>query len=139
MRSPAVENFLFDQPEPRRQAMEALRAIIFATVAGVEEAFKWKVPFYSKNGLLCYINYDRKYKKIALGLVEGFLIEDRYHLFVHDTSNVKKLLFEEDGEFPLRKIQYYLREAVKINRTKQKNFVGIKKKPMLRAHPRRTR
>lgn len=136
MRSPAVDNFLFDQPEPRRQAMEALREIIFSAVPGVEESFKWRAPFYSKNGLLCYINYDRKYGKIALGLVEGFLIDDKYGLFVHDTTNVKKLLFEEDKEFPLRKIQYYLREAVRINLTKKKNFVGIQKP---RTRPARSR
>lgn len=128
MRSPAVDNFLFDQPEPRRVLMEALRDFIFATVSGVEESLKWNCPFYSKNGFLCYINYDRKYKRVVLAMVEGFLITDKYHLFVHDTSNVKKILLHETEDIPVRKLQYYLKEGVNVNKTKAKNFAGIKPK-----------
>lgn len=108
--------------------MESLREIIFATVNPVEEAMKWNVPMYSHHGFLCYLNFDKKYKKVALGLVEGFMIEDKYHLFVHDTSNVKKILFDTSVDIPIRKIQYYLRAAIKVNLTKTKNFMNIKKK-----------
>lgn len=53
MRSPAVDNYLFDKPEAIKLTLEVLREIIFETVSDVEEQIKWGIPFYSKNGLLC--------------------------------------------------------------------------------------
>ncbi len=128
MRSAAVDDFLFHRPEAQRHVMNALREIIFASVKGVEESVKWNVPMYSHNGFLCYINFDRKFRKVTLAMVEGFLIADKYALFQHDTSNVKKILFDPDKDLPLRKIQYYLREGVRINQTKTKNFMSINKR-----------
>ena len=128
MRSTAVDNFLLDKPIPQRLIMEALRDIIFRTVPEVEEAVKWNVPMYSRQGLLCYLNYDKKFRKVALGMIEGFLIADKYKLFQHDTSNVKKILFDEDDDIPIRKVQYYLQEGLRINQTKTKNFMSIKPK-----------
>lgn len=107
--------------------MEALREIIFASVKDVQESVKWNVPMYSHNGLLCYINFDKKFGKVILAMIEGFLITDKYKLFQHDTSNVKKILFDPEKDLPIRKIQYYLREGVRINQTKTKNFMSIKK------------
>jgi hypothetical protein len=128
MRSAGVDNFLFGIPEPYKMVMESLREIIFTTVKNVEESVKWRVPMYSHNGFLCYINFDKKYKKVALAMVEGFAIEDKYRLFVHDTSNIKKILLETDADLPIRKIQYYLRAGMAINKTKPKNFMTIKKR-----------
>ncbi len=108
MRSPAVDNFLFDQPEEIRVPMEVLRDIIFAQVKGVEEQLKWNVPFYSKNGFLCYLNYDRKLKKVVLAFVEGFLLEDKYHALTGDTRNIKKLMIDATKDIPLIRIRYYL-------------------------------
>ena len=128
MRSAAVDNFLFDKPASQKLIIEALRDIIFRTIPDVEESVKWKVPMYSRQGFLCYINYDKKFRKVALGMIEGFLIEDKYKLFQHDTTNVKKILISEDEDIPLRKIQYYLREGLRVNQTKTKNFMSIKKR-----------
>lgn len=128
MRSAAVDNLLFDIPTPRKLVMEALRDIIFSTVKDVEESVKWNVPMYSHKGLLCYLNYDRKHKSVVLAMIEGFMIEDKYKLFLPDTSNVKKIPIAIDQDIPIRKIQYYLREGIRINQTKSKNFMSIKKK-----------
>lgn len=127
-RSAAVDNFLFDQPEGRRQLMEALRELIFSIQPDVEESIKWNSPFYSYNGLLCYVNFDKKAKCVALGFVEGFLIEDRYGAFSRDTSQIKKIFFDESEDIDVRMVTYYLRQALKINKTKKKNFLGISKK-----------
>jgi hypothetical protein len=130
MRSAAVDNLLFDLPTPQKLVMEALRDIIFNTVKEVQESVKWNVPMYSHNGLLCYINYDKKHKSVVLAMIEGFMMEDKYKLFVHDTSNVKKILVAIDQDVPVRKIRYYLREGIRINQTKTKNFMSIQKKKL---------
>ncbi|MCU0420235.1 MAG: DUF1801 domain-containing protein [Cyclobacteriaceae bacterium] len=128
MRSPAVDNLLFDWPEERRLTAEVLREIIFAQVKGVQEQMKWGCPFYSKDGMLCYINFDRKLKKVVLALVEGFLMEDKYHQLIGDTQNIKKLVFESPDTINERQIAYYLKQGMQINQAKTRNFVSIHKK-----------
>jgi hypothetical protein len=128
MRSPSVDNFLFDMPEDRRLAIEVLREIIFTQVKGVQEQMKWGCPFYSKDGMLCYINYDRKLKKVVLALVEGFMIEDKYGLLTGDTQNIKKLIISSAEAINEKQVAYYLKQGVLINKTKIKNFMSIKKK-----------
>ncbi|MFM8739420.1 MAG: DUF1801 domain-containing protein [Cytophagales bacterium] len=128
MHSPAVDNYLFDKPEPVKLTLEVLREIIFEMVSDVEEQIKWGIPFYSKNGLLCYLNFEKKTQKVVLGLVEGNSITDKYNLFSHDTQQIKKIYFTSVDALPVNKVKYYLAQAVKINRTKEKNFINIRKK-----------
>jgi hypothetical protein len=126
-RSPAVDNFLFDKPDDIRLLMEILRDIIFAAVKDVEEQMKWSCPFYSKNGFLCYLNFEKKSKKVVLSFVEGFALEDKYGLLNTDTSNVRKLYIDSPETINERVIRYYLKQALAINKTKTKNFMNIGK------------
>lgn len=120
MRSPAVDNYLFGVPEPQRQIMEAVRELIVQFIPTVEEQLKWNCPFYSLNGLLCYINYDRKAKRVALCFVEGFQLEDVHGLLDKDKKQIAKLYIADDQNLNKRVIHYYLRQAVAINNTKHK-------------------
>ena len=128
MRSAAVDNFLFDKPENIRMIFEVLRDIIFDTVKDVEESVKWNYPFYSKNGLLCYLAFNKKEKKVAIGFIEGCAMEDKYGVLNQDTMNIKKLFIDSVDTIDIKMIQYFLKQGVKINQTKIKNFVGIPKK-----------
>ncbi len=128
MHSPAVDNYLFDQPEPVKLTLQVLREIIFETVADVEEQMKWGCPFYSKNGLLCYLNFEKKTKQVVLGLVEGSSITDKYKLFSRDTKHIKKIYFTAVDAILVKKVKYYLGQAVEINESKKKNFINIRTK-----------
>lgn len=128
MYSAAVDNFIFDKPEEVKLTLEVLRDLIFETVEGAEESLKWNAPFYSKDGLLCYINYEKKTKKVILGLVEGASINDKYKLFSDDAAHIKKIYFEAAEKIPVAKVKYYLRQAMAINKAKSKNFMSIRKK-----------
>ncbi len=128
MRSAAVDNFLFDKPEHIRITFEVLRDIIFDTVKDVEESVKWSYPFYSKNGLLCYLAFNKKEKKVALGFIEGCAMEDKYHVLNHDTMNIKKLFIDDVDAIDIKMIQYFLKQGMAINQTKTKNFVALHKK-----------
>lgn len=125
--SPAVDNFIFGKPEGAKLTLEVLRDLIFDLVKGVEESVKWNSPFYSKDGLLCYINYEKKTKKVVLGLIEGSSIKDKYKLFSNDTAHIKKIYFDSAEKIPVAKVRYYLREAMAINKVKSKNFMTIRK------------
>lgn len=126
--SSAVDKYIFAQRDDVKLTLEVLRDIIFETVKAVEESIKWNCPFYCKDGLLCYINYEKKTKKVILGFVEGASITDKYKLFSDDTAHIKKVYFEAAEKIPVAKVKYYLREAMAINKVKSKNFMSILKK-----------
>ncbi|MFN8123509.1 MAG: DUF1801 domain-containing protein [Thermoleophilia bacterium] len=48
-----VDAYIAAAPEAARPVMEALRALITATVPGAEERIAWNVPFYRYRGDLC--------------------------------------------------------------------------------------
>lgn len=129
MRSPAVDNYIFGFNEEEKLIMEVLRDVVFHFVPSVEESFKFKCPFYSYKGLLCYINWEKKTKKVILGFVEGFLFEDKYQLLNTNTNQVKKIYFNSADEIDEEKLAYYFNQAVKINETKKKNFMRTTKLP----------
>jgi hypothetical protein len=127
MRSAAVDNFLFDKPEVQQEVMLAIRDLIFALVKDVNEQLKWNCPFYSKDGMLCYINYDRSLRCVVLAFVEGFLLEDKYKALVAGTKNIRKLPVATVDSIDEKQIAYYLKQALKINKGKDKNFLAIEK------------
>lgn len=128
MRSPAVDNFLFDLPEKERLTMEILRDIIFETVKGVEESIKWRIPFYQYHGLLCYLNYEKKSKQVCIGFIEGVLLKDEKGVLSKDTQNIRKLYVPDIEKLKVRMLKSFLRQAIEINKKKEKNFVTIKKR-----------
>lgn len=127
-RSPAVDNYLFDRNEEVRLTIEVLREIIFSAVKGVEEEFKWNCPFYSKNGFLCYINFEQKTKKVVLAFVEGFCFKDKYNVLSSGTKNIRKLYVPNIAMIDEKMIRYFLKQAVDFNKVKPKNFSNIKNK-----------
>lgn len=126
--SPAVDNYILDKPESVRLTLQILRDIIFETVKDATEQIKWGCPFYIKDGLLCYLNFEKKTKQVVLGFVEGNAMNDKYHLFSHDTAQIKKIYFQNAKSIPVAKVKLYLREATKINCRKEKNYINVKKK-----------
>lgn len=127
MRSPAVDHYIFNFKEDTRLIFEVLRDFIHHQIPDVEESFKWKCPFYSYKGLLCYLNWDNKAKKVALGFIEGCLMDDSHGIFSTDTKQVKKIFFSSVDELDEEILISYLSQAININKSKKKNFMLNKK------------
>ncbi len=128
MRSPAVDRYIFELKENEQLVFEILRDFIFNKITDVEECIKWNCPFYSYHGLLCYINYDKKSRKVVLGFIEGFLIEDEFKLFSEDTKQIKKIFFANADDLDEEILHYYLDEAIAINKAKTRNFLLNRKR-----------
>jgi hypothetical protein len=95
--------------------------------AAVDKQLKWNCPFYSKDGMLCYLNYDRSLRCVVLAFVEGFLLEDKYKALVAGTKNIRKLPVATVDSIDEKQIAYYLKQALKINKGKDKNCLAIEK------------
>jgi hypothetical protein len=128
MRSPAVDRYIYEFDDDSRIVMEVLRELIFHNVPDVEESIKWHIPCYSWKGLLCYINKEKKSKKVVLGFIEGVCLKDNYGILNTDTSQIRKLLFKTLDDLNEDIIADFLKQATEINRTKKKNFLKIKER-----------
>jgi hypothetical protein len=123
IRTPAVDRYIFELPEKHRVLAECLRDYIDHSVPDVVECFKFKTPFYEHNGMLCYINFEKKSKCMVLSFIEGCRLEDKYNLLSKDTTQVKKLYFKSISEIKPRVLDYYMKQALIINKHKEKNFL----------------
>ena len=128
MRSPAVDRYIYEFDEETRLVMDVLRELIFHHVPEVEESIKWHIPCYSWKGLLCYINKEKKSKKVVLGFIEGVCLKDNYGILNTDTSQIRKLLFKTLNDIDQEIIRDFLTQAIEINKTKKRNFLKTTKR-----------
>ena len=128
IRSSAVDRYIYEFDEDSRMVMEVLRELIFHHVADVVESIKWHIPCYSWKGLLCYINKEKKSKKVLLGFIEGVCLHDNYGILNTDTSQIKKLLFKTLNDVNEEIIADFLTQAIEINRTKKRKFLKTAKR-----------
>ena len=52
----AVSVYIEALPEPELQIAQMLRDMLYTEVAGIEERFSFKLPFYHYHGMFCYMN-----------------------------------------------------------------------------------
>ena len=128
IRSSAVDRYIYEFDENSRMVMEVLRELIFHHVPEVEESIKWHIPCYSWKGLLCYINKEKKSKKVVSGFIKGGCLKDNYGILNTNTSQIKKLLFKTLDDVNEEIIADFLTQAIEINRTKKRNFLKTAKR-----------
>ena len=56
-----AEAYILKQPEPLKSILLHLQILIETSFDDIELKYKWKLPFYYKNGqALCYLNTSKK-------------------------------------------------------------------------------
>lgn len=70
-----VDQFISELPDEIREITEALRKIIFDASPKLVEEYKWSMPNYSYNGLVCYLQTAKKH--VNLGFNKGNELEDK--------------------------------------------------------------
>lgn len=111
---PQVEAYILDLEPERREIALLLRDLIMSSAPGVEEAFKWKVPFYGYRGALCYIN-NRK-QGLDLGFLQGHLLSDPSGVLEdRGTKQVRHLNLRNKEQLISESFQQILQEALMQN------------------------
>jgi hypothetical protein len=54
-----VERFIEALPEPEQAIAARLRRMLIDLVPGIEEKFRYKLPFYDYYGMFCYLHFDK--------------------------------------------------------------------------------
>jgi hypothetical protein len=64
-----VDTFILNLPDDIQSITKVLREIIFAALSALVEEYKWSMPNYSYNGLVCYLQTAKKH--VNLGFHKG--------------------------------------------------------------------
>ena len=104
----------------RAEMLGRLRALIKAADPGVVEEWKWDVPVWSHDGLICT---GESYKSVVkTTFARGASLSDPSHLFNSSlTGNTRRAIdFHEGDEIDAKAFKALVRAAVKLNKSKAK-------------------
>jgi len=109
-------NYYFQQEEPQKSCLFALRDIILKQDPDVSETVKYGMPcFCYKNKMFCYLWTDRKTNEPYILFVEGRLLHHP-ELESGNRSRMKILRINPINDLPLMLIESLLNEALDLYR-----------------------
>lgn len=114
-----LDNFYFQQDEPTKSCLLALREIILHQDTDITNAWKYGMPFFCYKGkMFCYLWFHKKYKKPYIGIVEGKRFDEAF-LIQEDRSRMKIMLFDPNEDLPLQTIEKIINKALDLYKTGQ--------------------
>lgn len=120
-KNPSADRYTLDLPAEDGIIMDVLRDFILSLNDEFVETFKYQCPFFTYNGMFCYLTFDKKIKTVALGFVLGYKLEDKYGLLSTDRKQIRKLHFKTVDDIDEEKLRYYFEQAIYHQKLKKKN------------------
>ena len=107
-----MDNWYLKQKEPLKSCLLALRSIILQQGSEITAVWRYGMPFfYYKGRRFCYLWVHKKWKQPYIGIVDGNKIEHP-ELLTEKRSRMKILLIDMEKDFPVRRIDAILKEAI---------------------------
>ena len=114
----AILTFIHQHSQEQGRIMHQLRQLILESAPHIEESLKWKIPFYSYQGLLCYLNPQAD--GVCLGFCKGALLSNNEGLLQGSGKEVRLLHIRSPHQIPVPQIRQLLQEALLLNETMQR-------------------
>ncbi|MFI5156197.1 MAG: DUF1801 domain-containing protein [Chitinophagales bacterium] len=112
-----IDKYYLDKTEPFQSCLQSLRKFILATDPGLEEKWRYGMPFFYYHGKMsCYLWIDKKSLRPYLGIVEGKHIQDPA-LESGKRSRMKILMVDPHKDLPVKKIGQILRKMIRYYKT----------------------
>jgi len=112
-----IDERILELADWRGALLARLRAIVRNADAKIVEEWKWNVPVWSRNGIVCTGETYRSAVKMTFA--KGAALSDPSHLFNSSLGgNVRRAIdFREGGAIDERALKALIRAAVALNRT----------------------
>lgn len=109
-----IDQYYYQQEEPNRSCLIALRSLILEQDPGVTETKKWGMPCFTyKKKMFCFLWTDKKTSEPYILLVEGKHL-DHPLLEKGTRSRMKILRIQANEDIPVRTIRPLLSEALNL-------------------------
>lgn len=112
-----VDHFYENSEQAYREVFIALKEIILRQDKEITHELKYGMPFFCYKGkMFCYLWIHKKYKQPYIGIVEGKHFDEPF-LLQEARSRMKIMLFDQDQDLPIEKIQYVVTKAINLYKT----------------------
>ncbi|HWO76415.1 MAG TPA: DUF1801 domain-containing protein [Bacillus sp. (in: firmicutes)] len=110
-----VNQFILDLPKNIQTITVALREIILNSSPELKEEFKWSMPNYSYNGLVCYIQTAKKH--VNLGFFKGNVLQEKdVHKLLQGTAKaMRHIKIKKMEEIKPEAFTSLIQQAVRLN------------------------
>lgn len=110
-----VDQYLIDLPEEIQKITVALRNIILTSSPKLIEEYKWSMPNYSYNGLVCYLQAAKKH--VNLGFHKGNVLQDldTYNLLQGTGKALRHIKIKKLDEIKPEAFTSIIQAAVALN------------------------
>lgn len=110
----AADNYFEKIAEPAQSCLLSLRSYLLAHDAGLEEKWKYGMPFYCyKNRMFCYLWVDKKSGWPYIGIVNGLNVQYP-GLVLQQRKKMKVFYIDPAHDLPLKDINNILALALDI-------------------------
>lgn len=113
-----IDAFFEKQPAHLRAILEALRAIVDATVPDAKSSIKWGMPFYELNGkMMCALGAHKAHVNLILsGPADAFADPDG--LLTGESKLGRHMKLTSLEELPRARVKSWVQTAAKLARSK---------------------
>ena len=115
--SQAIDARIHELGDWRGKLLSRLRALITSTDSRVIEQWKWNIPVWSRDGIICT---GESYKdKVKLTFAKGASVDDPKGLFNSslDGNTRRAIDFREGDTVDEKALKALIRSAIKVNTT----------------------
>jgi hypothetical protein len=109
-----VEPFIEKLRPDQRAIAGQLHRLIVAAVPSVQSGLKWGMPFYSKDGMLCFIMVAKEH--VNLGFVKGSSLRDPKKLLEAGSSKTMRAIrLSSAKEIQAAGVKALVKQAAALN------------------------
>jgi len=101
-----------------RELTFLLGDIIFAKVPRTEEVLKWRIPFYSCNGWLCYLNPKKDH--VEIGFLKGAELQPEFPQLLSEGKVVRRLIIDSSDSTDAELVATILQRTIELNSFKRR-------------------
>jgi len=110
-----VEPWIRHLKPESRTIVEILHRLVLASGPSLKSSLKWGNPFYTGNGMVCFIMVAKKH--VNLGFMKGAELKDPRKLFaVGSGKSMRTLKITSPKEIPTAAVQAFVKQAVALDR-----------------------
>jgi len=114
-----VDAYINHQPDWARVLLQRLRKLVTSTVPQAEESVKYTVPFYTYQGLFCFLS--AKPEHVVLALCEGASLQDPFEIMSGNQKQIRHIVILQHDTFPESEIKHMLVAAARFNEIRQQS------------------